>query len=486
MQTLASTMMQVVAFAFLARLISTSQMGVYAILTLVLSLAQLIAPLALPSAVTRFVAEEVAQGRRQSAAAVLYQSMRVSMTLSAILAAACFLFASNLSAALSTEPIVFELLAVDIFLESGLIQTLANALIGVQRLRDYSIVTIAYTAVRQTLIVGLLLLFRDFSWLVCAWVISDLLYVLLMVILVFRALGPPTFEFSLKRLLRFSVPLMPGNSISFTYSWYDRVLLVPYVSLSELGIYNAALTAFGVLSAIPGGMATALYPAYAEIQSLKGKAGLEDAIHFASRYVSFIAIPLALGLFATAKPALALFVGEQYEYGSTVLQLLTLFFALTVLSNAFGSVFLLLGKTGTASVATAVTVVVSLLAALLLLPIWGISGAAASRGVGMLVSFAVTLALVRREIRLTFDFEAFWKSFAASTAMVVVIWLSEYLLYDRLLLPAYVIVGAVTYLAGLRLLKAIHPADVQLTKQFLGARYQRPVNLLSKILQTGS
>ena len=70
--------------------------------------------------------------------------------------------------------------------------------------------------------------------------------------------------------------------------------------------------------------------------------------------------------------------------------------------------------------------------------------------------------------------------------MVVVIWLSEYLLYDRLLLPAYVIVGAVTYLAGLRLLKAIHPADIQLTKQFLGARYQRPVNLLSKILQTGS
>lgn len=313
-----------------------------------------------------------------------------------------------------------------------------------------------------------------------------MLYVLLMVISVFRALGPPTFEFSLKRLLRFSVPLMPGNSISFTYSWYDRVLLVPYVSLAELGIYNAALTAFGVLSAIPSGMATALYPAYAEIQSLKGKAGLEDAIHFASRYVSFIAIPLALGLFATAKPALALFVGEQYEYGSTVLQLLTLFFALTVLSNAFGSVFLLLGKTGTASVATAVTVVVSLLAALLLLPIWGTSGAAASRGVGMVVSFAFTLVLVRREIRLTFDLEAFWKSFAASTAMVVVIWLSEYLLYDRLLLPAYVIVGAVTYLAGLRLLKAIHPADVELTKQFLGARYQRPVNLLSKILQTGS
>jgi O-antigen/teichoic acid export membrane protein len=156
-----------------------------------------------PGAITRFVAEGIAQGCRESAAAVLYQPIRVSMTLSAILAAACFLFASNISAALSTEPVVFELLAVDIFLTAGLIQTLGNALIGAQRLRDYSLVTIAYTVVRLTLIVGLLLLFRDFLWPVCAWVISDLVYVLLMATPVFRALGPPTLEFSLKRLLRF-------------------------------------------------------------------------------------------------------------------------------------------------------------------------------------------------------------------------------------------------------------------------------------------
>ncbi len=484
--TLAITMIQIVAFAFIARLISTSQMGMIAILTLVLGLVQLIAPLALPSAVARFVAEEVAQGRRENAAAVFYQSTRVTTILSTIPAVVCFLFAANISAALSIRPIVFQLLAVDVFLTGGLFQTLANALVGVQKLRDYSLVTIAYTAVRQTLIVGLLVLFHDFSWLVFAWVVSDLLYVLMMAIPVVQALGPPTFEFGLRRLLRFSIPLMPGNSIGFAYSWYDRALLVPYVSLTDLGIYNATLTAFGVLSAIPGGMATALYPAYAEIQSLRGKAGLEDAIRVASRYVSFIGAPLVLGLFATAKPALALFVGEQYETGSIALQILTFFFALTVLSNAFGSIFMLLGKTATASAATAATVGVSFLLALLLLPIWGINGAALSRGVGMLVSLVFTLALVRREIRLTFDLEALWKSFAAGVGMIAAVWLFQYALYDRLLLPVYVVVGACTYLVGLRFLKAIHPADVELTKQFLGGRYERPVNLLSKILQTGS
>jgi O-antigen/teichoic acid export membrane protein len=44
MQTLAATVMQVVGFAFIARLITTSDMGLLAILSLMLGLAQLITP----------------------------------------------------------------------------------------------------------------------------------------------------------------------------------------------------------------------------------------------------------------------------------------------------------------------------------------------------------------------------------------------------------------------------------------------------------
>jgi O-antigen/teichoic acid export membrane protein len=484
MQTLATTTVGVVTFAFIARLISTSQMGLLAILSLILSLAQLIAPLALPNAITRFVAEELAQGQKPNAADVIYQSTAISVALAAIMAVACFMFSSQISAALSTEPVVFQLLSVDIFVTAGFNQTLGSALLGAQRFRDYSIIGVAYGVVRQTLILTLLFLFHDFSWLVAAWVMSDLFFLVVMVVAVFRFLGPPTLRFNPRRLLRFSLPLMPGGSIGFAYNWYDRALLVPYVSLAGLGVYNTAMTAFGVVSAVPSGIATALYPAYAKIQTVKGQAGLQDAIHVASRYVSFISVPLALGLMATAKPALSLFAGEPYESGSTALQIITLFFTLTVLGNAFGSIFLLLGKTATASATTAVSVAASLATALILLPSFGINGAAASRGVGMLVGFSLTLALVRRQIRLSFDLEAFWKSVAAGAGMVIVLWLAQYAAYSRYLLLGYVLVGGLAYLMGLRLLRTIHPSDVQLAKQFLGKRYEPLINLLSKLLQT--
>ena len=481
-QTLATTLFQVVAFALIARLISTSQMGLLAILPLILGLAQLIAPLALPSAIVRFVAEELALGQRQGGAAIFYKSTIISIAISAVMSVACFILASSLSAAFSTQPVVFQLLAIDIFLTAGLMQTVSNALVGAQRFREYSLATIAYTALRNALMVALLVLFHDFSSVVFAWVISDLLYVSIMSIFVLRALGPPTFEFSLKRLLRFSLPLMPGSSASFAYSWYDRALVLPYTSLADLGIYNATLTAFGVLSGISGGIAIALYPAYAEIQTGKGKPGLQDAIHVASRYVSFIAIPLAFGLIATAKPALSLFVGASYEPGSFALQIMVLFFALTVVGNAFANIFLLLGETAIASAATTASVVASIVTALVLLPIFGINGAAISRGVGMLVSFVLTLALAKRHIRLSFDLEALWKSFAASIPMAIMVWLIQYVFYNRLLFPAYVMVGAVTYLIGLRLLRALRPADRQLAVVFLGKQYEPLVNLVWEIL----
>jgi hypothetical protein len=72
----------------------------------------------------------------------------------------------------------------------------------------------------------------------------------------------------------------------------------------------------------------------------------------------------------------------------------------------------------------------------------------------------------------------FWKSFAASIAMAIMVWLTQYVFYNRLLLPAYVTVGDVTYLIGLRLLRA-----VRLAVQFFGKRYEPLVNLVGKILE---
>jgi hypothetical protein len=58
--------------------------------------------------------------KKQNGPAISYKSTFVSVTISAIMSMACFVFASSLSPAFSTQPVVLRLLAIDKFLTAGL------------------------------------------------------------------------------------------------------------------------------------------------------------------------------------------------------------------------------------------------------------------------------------------------------------------------------------------------------------------------------
>ena len=87
LQNIVSSVARVVAFAFFARLISVDQMGVFTILSLANNGASALAGLGLYSVVTKFVAEDVAQGKKVEAASAYYKSLLLSELASIIVAA---------------------------------------------------------------------------------------------------------------------------------------------------------------------------------------------------------------------------------------------------------------------------------------------------------------------------------------------------------------------------------------------------------------
>jgi len=123
---------------------------------------------------------------------------------------------------------------------------------------------------------------------------------------------PPTFCFDLKRLVGFSFPLFLQDTGNYVYAWFDQVALFTHLSLEGLGVYTTSMTAFGVLGGVAGAIGTSLFPTYSAMQGEHGSKVLSDSIRGATRYVCLIVMPLCFGLFSTAKPSLALFVGEAY------------------------------------------------------------------------------------------------------------------------------------------------------------------------------
>lgn len=338
---------------------------------------------------------------------------------------------------------------------------------------------------RQGLIILLIVLLKNFIGLVYAWVLSDFAMFVAFAVYAIRVLGFSRNLFSLRKLMSFSWPLSVGNVVTFAYNWFDRAILIALVPLAALGVYNAALYAFGVLTSVSGAFGNALLPFYSNISAGNEFERCSRATWLSSRYVSLVTVPLAFGLFATAKPALTLFVGEAYWGGIVPLMVLSFAFALTAFGLALGPMLTALAKTRAIMYITVASVALGLVSAYVLLSFLGIVGASVARGVATVAYLGLTIFVLKRMNAMGVDVEIAWKSLVAGAAMAGVLIIIQTLMYSRLLLPIYVVLGVIVYLLLLRVLKAVREPDMEFIERYVGHRLQAIAMLLDAILVTG-
>jgi O-antigen/teichoic acid export membrane protein len=487
MHSLGINAINIVSFAILARLISTKEMGIYAILLLISSTCQTFASLSMDQAVTKFVAENFSRGAKSAAAGAFYQALRTTLIIAVPVVGLIYYEAPSLAVHLLGDvsyAVLFQVLAVDVLFSAGALPVIMSGLLGLQMFREFAAVDLIFGGLlRQTMIISLIVLLRSFVGLIIAWVFSDAATVLVLLVFAIGTLGVPRFDFPLIKLLRFSFPLTLVNVAGYAQTWFDRALLVAFVPLATLGIYNAALTAFGVLTGVASAMASMLYSAYSSIKGeTESKSRMRDAVRLATRYSSFTLIPLAFGLLAVAKPALTLLVGESYAAGSLPLVIFSAAFAVTAFTAVLGPVLLVLEETKVAAAITAVSVAMSLVVAFVLLPEWGMEGASVARAFAIILVAALTILVVSRKMALQVDILAVTKNLFASAIMAVVLAAFQVVVYSKFLLPVYVLIGAVVYLILLRLLRAVDPADLSLLRGFLGPRLSPVSDMLSRVL----
>jgi O-antigen/teichoic acid export membrane protein len=177
-------------------LISVEEMGVYTILSLASVGASVLVGLGLSSVVTKFVAENVARGKRETAASVYYWSLLLS-ELASIIVAAGFLL-SKFPAGVSTLPYsplvaaISVLFAIDIIASIG--PTAGAAFYGLLKFRDYSLIYGIYAILRPFMVVFFVYVTGSLVGLVEGWLVSDTVFAFYVLyifggVLVRRSLG---------------------------------------------------------------------------------------------------------------------------------------------------------------------------------------------------------------------------------------------------------------------------------------------------------
>lgn len=507
--SISATAIGLVYFLVIARTLTTEELGVYALLTITLTLIQTLGLFGLPSASIRYIAQYMAEGNRDKAESVVARVFQLSLATSTVALFLVFISAEWLSALISGtigNALLFRLFALISFF-AILNAQITPFLMGLQKMGAVALIYVGYTTLQSVVGIYLVLSGLGLLGIVLSWLIGTTSAFAATMILTLKYLGVSEKRHSIRQLLNFSYPLYIAGIIGFFASYVDSILLVSYISAVHsqleaqqlLGIYYVAVRASNVPAMLSTSIVTALFPQLSELYVQQGMRGLKDGFNAATRYSVLTSFPLIIGLAILASPIVILFGGWEYRYAGLPLTVLCLAAIPVALTVAIPSTLMTLERTKTVSLITIISILSTLAVAYVSLayfyPNLGLTGPAWARTISSIAGLGLGVYVLKRIFSFSFDKEAIWKTLAASLLMTVAILLfdvarqvltpppPEFLLPPLHLLPLYVVVGAVTYFFSLVALKAIKKRDVELFQEYLPKGFRWMAALLKRLAQ---
>ena len=192
------------------------------------------------------------------------------------------------------------------------------------------------------------------------------------------------YKTSYKNILNVSLPMMITAGMFYILGWTDTLMLGIFRTEAEVGIYRIALKVALFTSFTLSAVNSIAGPKFSELYWSGDKRRLKATIQNSAQLIFFTSLPIFFMLVFFSKEILWLF-GERFIEGRVVLIILSIG---QFINAAFGSVGLLLDMTGNQKIfrnAVILGAVLNIILNALLIPKFGISGAAIATAASTIV-----------------------------------------------------------------------------------------------------
>jgi len=276
---------------------------------------------------------------------------------------------------------------------------------------------------------------------------------------------------------RYGLPLMPLSFANAGINWVDRIVLLRYLSISDVGIYSLAHAIAQMAVQAFTQPVRAYYPTRATAAYNLGNLEAVRTLYGLSAGTTFaVQVPAAIGLFFVAPTFIAIIAPPSFTPSPAVLPLVFIGYAIDRQATYSLLVFEWQMRQHWVTITQLGTLALNLLLNLLLIPRFGLIGA----GIANVVAFAIRYLFVQAMVSSTTPLRAnptfIVKVVAASAIMGFGLWLlpdappSTGLWRTAGHLAVQVTVGVVVYLTALMALGGIASSGVK-------AAFSRVVNL---------
>lgn len=187
-----------------------------------------------------------------------------------------------------------------------------------------------------------------------------------------------------REILSFSWPLaLTGFSFLFVTKT-DKILLGYFLSKHEVGIFSPALVIAGMLIFVASAFKYIFLPTVSEYFSKNDIGALERLFKSTSKWIFLVVLPLFLILLIFPREVITFLYGSEYVGGYMALVILSAGIAMNDFAGTAGNILVGGGYTRLNLACEIIAAVTNILLALILIPRFGINGAAAATGISYL------------------------------------------------------------------------------------------------------
>lgn len=270
------------------------------------------------------------------------------------------------------------------------------------------------------------------------------------------------------RLLGFSWPLLAVSVMLVMHTWIDVIMLGWLQASVDVGVYEVAMALAGFLFIFLSSLNYMFMPVISELYAAGNIDDILDVYRTATRWIVTLILPLLAGFFIFPTEILHVLFGSAYTVGAAALAILAIgYFADTVVGPA-GMILLATGRTKRFMVALLVLVVGDVIGNLILIPPYGMTGAAVAMTAGFVAANALMLWFAQAVV----DGLPYTRDYLRPVTAIVIVAPAFWLLKDALepSLPGSVAMGAalvLCYAAVAYLFGAVKAGDRELVEEWI-------------------
>ena len=373
-----------VTTVLLARALGAEGMGLYALGLTTVSLCSSLSALGLDDAMVRYLAIQRRRLDEAALAGTLQIGVGVSVLVGTVVGAGLVALAEPVASGIFDDPSLAPVLRA--FGVVAPFLTLSNALLGAsrgfKRMDAHALEVVLESLVRLILVAVLSLIGFDAVAAAVVFGIGTLVgsAVLLTVlgrVAPLRAVFRRGARRDVRGLVGFAGPLWLAGALRKTRQNIETLLLGTLTAVSSVGVFAVAAKVNVVGSAAYTAVITSVKPHLAELHGDQDRAGLEHLYRTTTRWTLLFGLPFVLVIVLHADPLLRVF-GASFAAGRTALVVLAVGELVNAATGVCGSVLDMARRTGAKLVNSVLWLVLAIGLNVLLIPRWGVAGAAAA------------------------------------------------------------------------------------------------------------